>query len=185
MPSEEPIKDLTPVPPGAAPLRISAIPVLGAGPKARDWQPPVIPKRLHGGHASHCCPHDSTAAIADDLIPTGSIDHTIPRHTFWPHKGTEEWLEARFEMPCELSTVSVSWFDDSPHDGGCSPPNGWSLLHLDGADAWHAVNTAGAQGVATDRFDTATFKPVRRRALRREVKLREDGSAGVLDWRIC
>jgi Beta-L-arabinofuranosidase, GH127 catalytic domain/Beta-L-arabinofuranosidase, GH127 middle domain len=182
--SVEPIEDLTLIPLGAARLRISAFPVLGTGPEATDWQPPVTPKRLYEAHASHCCPNDSTAAIADDLIPTESNDHTIPRHTFWPHEGTKEWLEARFETPHEVSEVSVYWFDDSPHNGGCSPPNGWSLLYLDGAGAWQDVNTAGAHGVAADRFNTVTFQPVRTKALRLEVELREGRSAGVLEWQV-
>ncbi len=182
--SQEPIEELTLIPLGAARLRISAFPVIGTGPEARDWQPPLIPKRLYEAHASHCYPYDTTAALADDLLPADSNDHAIPRHTFWPHKGTEEWLEARFEGPREISESSVYWFDDSPHDGGCSPPRAWELLYLDETGVWRTIETVGAGGMATDRFNTVTFKPLRTTALRLQVTLREGRSAGVLEWRI-
>jgi len=45
------------------------------------------------------------------------------------------------------------------------------------------VNGSG-YGVAKDEFNETTFTPVETDALRMEIKLKEDFSAGILEWKI-
>ncbi len=182
--SSEPVEKLQLIPMGAARLRITAFPVIGARPEAHDWQPPTLPKRLYAARASHCYGGDSTQAVADDLVPETSNDQAIPRHTFWPHKGGDEWLEARFPAPRRVSAVSVYWFDDRSTGGECAVPAAWRLLYEDAQGTWKHVETRDELGVARDQFNRATFESVEAQALRLEVTLQRQFSAGVLEWRI-
>jgi hypothetical protein len=102
--------------------------------------------------------------------------------TWWPHKGGQEWLEGHFAEPRKVSSVDVYWFDDTGR-GGCRVPASWRLLYRAG-DRWTPVTAAGPFGVAKDRFNKVTFEPVTTKALRLEVELQPDASAGVLEWRV-
>ena len=56
---------------------------------------------------SHCYKGDSVAAINDRVEPQSSVDR--PRHSFWPHKGTTEWVEYSFDEPRKLSGTEIYW----------------------------------------------------------------------------
>jgi hypothetical protein len=179
--SDAPIEAIRLVPMGAARLRISAFPVAARdGEAGQRWTAP--PQPLYEAAASHCFGNDTTFALCDGRVPASSDDHTIPRHTFWDHRGTREWLEARFAAPRRVAEVAVYWFDDGPR-GGCRVPAAWRLLRRDG-ERWIPVEGASGFGTDRDRFNVATFAPLDTTALRIEVELREGFSAGVLEWRI-
>jgi DUF1680 family protein len=135
--------------------------------------------------ASHVYPADTLAALNDGGTPKSSKDHTIPRMTWWDHKGTDEWLAYRFEKPREVSEVGVYWFDDTGI-GRCRVPAEWRLLWQDGTE-WKLVKlTADSRyGTALDQFNRITFEPVLTRELKLEVRLRGDYSGGVLKWTIA
>ncbi|MCP5516314.1 MAG: glycoside hydrolase family 127 protein [Verrucomicrobiales bacterium] len=175
--SVEPVEEITLIPMGAARLRISAFPVIGSDKEAHTWETPVMPKV----RASHCHDGDSLAAVADEKSPASSDDHSIPRFTWWPRKGTAEWIEREFDTPQKVGKVGVYWFDDTGR-GGCRVPASWTLLHrVDGA--WKPVANDGGFGVAKDRFNEVTFAPVTTDALRIEVQLQPEMSGGILEWR--
>jgi len=46
-------------------------------------------------------------------VPKNSSDSSIPRFTWWDHRGTAEWLEYEFIKPRNSSGVEVYWFDDT------------------------------------------------------------------------
>jgi len=117
----------------------------------------------------------------DQFEPEGSDDAASYMH-WWPKKGTLEWLEYDFETPVGVSESSAYWFDDTGA-GECRVPASWRLLYKSGND-WLPVKITGPYGVAKDAWNTVKFAPVRTKALRLEVQLQKDWSAGVEEWKI-
>jgi hypothetical protein len=132
--------------------------------------------------ASHCHSADATLAANDNILPANSNDHSIPRMTWWSHRGTTEWIGMEFEKPHEFSKTEIYWFDDTGR-GSCRVPASWRLLYKDG-DQWRPVKASSDYGVAPDKFNTVTFDSVETTALRVEVQLQPDFSGGVLEWRL-
>ena len=181
--STEPLETVRLIPMGAARIRISAFPTVSTSPDAAQWSPPKLPQRLYDATASHTWGSDSVDAVADAIDPANSNDHAVARHTFWPRRGTTEWLQAGFDEPREASGVSVYWFDDRHSGGQCRVPASWRVLYRDG-DAWTPVATSDPFTTERDQFNTVTFEAVRTDALRLEIQLQPDYSAGVLEWAI-
>ncbi|MDR1924852.1 MAG: glycoside hydrolase family 127 protein, partial [Planctomycetaceae bacterium] len=132
--------------------------------------------------ASFCFPNDSTDAVIDGIEPKNSIDHTIPRLTFWNHKGTTEWLELNFGNKKKVSQCSVYWFDDTGK-GGCRVPKSWTLSYLDNNNKWQPVKTTETFGVEKDKYNTVKFDEVETRGLRMDIQLQDGFSGGVLEWK--
>jgi len=175
--SDEPVETITLIPMGCARLRISAFPTIGEGPDAHVWQEPPPPPL-----ASHVNPSDTVMALNDNLLPQNSNDHSIPRFTWWDHRGTAEWVQYDFEAPKRFSWSEVYWFDDTGV-GQCRVPASWRLLWREG-DTWRPVAGASEYGVKPDQFNRVTFDPVETTGLRLEVQLQDGLSGGILEWRV-
>jgi DUF1680 family protein len=130
--------------------------------------------------ASHCWRTDTLLALNDGVLPKSSADESIPRLTFWDHKGTKEWVEMEFESTRAVHAVRVYWFDDTGH-GGCRTPASARVLVRDG-ETWREV--AGSLPVLPDRWNPAEFPPATTGAVRIEVALRPGFSAGILEWQV-
>jgi hypothetical protein len=168
---------------GAARLRIAMFPVIGTGPDAHEWVAPSKPKPLlYKATASYCHEGDTLDALGDGLEPRTSNDHDIPRMTWWPHKGTKEWVQYDFAKPMKVSSVSVYWFDDSG-GGGCRVPASWKVLFRDG-EQWKEVTNEQTEPVAKDKYNKAAFEAVETTALRLEVQLKPEFSGGILEWQV-
>jgi DUF1680 family protein len=133
--------------------------------------------------ASHHFELDTLVALNDGLHPEASGDHAIPRHTFWPHVGGEEWLRYDFAAPTTIAAVRVYWFDDTGV-GRCRVPGRAQVEWLDASGAWQPVNAIVPLGVAKDAWNEQSFAPVATTALRLRIRLQSDGSAGVLEWEV-
>ena len=105
----EPEETITLIPLGAARLRISAFPVAGAGPDAHVWTTPTNSPIT----ASHCFESDTVEAVNDGIVPRNSADRENARFTWWPHRGTSEWLQWTFGKARAVGKVEVYWFDDT------------------------------------------------------------------------
>jgi hypothetical protein len=175
--SDEPTETVTLIPMGCARLRISAFPTIGTGPDAHEWIGPLEPIPAA---ASHCCEHDTITALSDKLLPQTSNDQGIPRFTWWPRKGTTEWVQYNFDKPQNISSAEVYWFDDTGA-GGCRTPKSWKLLYKDG-DNWKEVTNAANYGTEKDKFNKVSFSPIQTKSLRIEVQLQPNFSAGILEW---
>ena len=175
--STEPTETVTLIPMGCARLRISAFPVIGTGPDAHEWREPPPPPA-----ASWCNPGDSTRALNDGKLPASSDDESIPRFTWWDHKGTEEWVQYDLPAPRTVSRASVYWFDDTGK-GGCRVPASWSLRVRTG-DVWKPVANPGPYGIERDAFNAVTFDPVKTDAIRLQVQLQKGSSGGILEWTV-
>jgi hypothetical protein len=187
--SAELTETVTLIPMGAARLRVSAFPVIGDGPDARQWRknpppPPGPTAKQHGVQlsCSHCYSNDSVTALNDKQLPTNSNDHSIPRHTFWPRRGSKEWLQYEFEKPRRVSAVEVYWFDDTGR-GACRAPKSWRLLVRDGDD-WKPAASRGPFGTDVDKNNRVEIEPILTTGLRIEVQLQPNFSGGVLEWTV-
>ena len=140
-----------------------------------------MPKQLYKASASFCYHGDSVEAIADEILPKNSNDHSIARHTFWPHKGTSEWYEAEFNEPRTVQSVGAYWFDDTGR-GGCRVPESWKvLLQVDGQWEPAALLSGCGYETARDRLNRVRFEARKTAAVRVEVQLQEGFSGGVLE----
>ena len=175
----EQTETITLIPMGAARLRLSAFPVAGSGPDAHTWTSPTNSPIT----ASHCFESDTVTAVTDGLVPRNSNDHDIPRFTWWPNRGTSEWLQWSFGKARTVGKVEVYWFDDTG-SGQCRVPAECQLEYRVGA-AWKPVPSPAPFGVAKDGFNSVTFPALTTDALRLVVKLREGFSGGVLEWRVA
>jgi hypothetical protein len=135
--------------------------------------------------ASHKGERDSYEALSDNLDIAGSGQVSMPRFTWWPRKGSTEWVQYEFLQPAEVSAAEVYWFDDEWHGGGCRVPASWQVLYRDTGGAWKPVEAIGEPaGVKKDQFNKVAFQPVATRSLRLQAKLRDGYSAGILEWRV-
>ncbi len=134
--------------------------------------------------ASHCWQNDTLAALNDGVLPTSSNDESIPRLTFWDHRGTTEWVQYDFEKPTKLHSTSVFWFDDSGR-GSCRVPKSWRALSKDG-DTWKPLVLASGSsyGVARDALQKVEFEPRDVESLRIEIEQQDSFSSGILEWRV-
>jgi len=132
--------------------------------------------------SSHRCPRDSELALNDNILPKNSIDHDIPRFTWWDHRGTTEWVGYEFAKSKTLSKAEVYWFDDTGR-GQCRVPASWRLLWKDG-EQWKPVEATSPYGVEEDKFNRVTFEPIATTAIRLKVELQDGVSGGILEWRL-
>jgi len=126
--------------------------------------------------------YGSLDAIYDNAIPKNSDDQSIPKFTWWNHKGTTEWISVTFKKPKRISRVEVYWFDDTGH-GECRVPESWEVQYLDGEE-WRTVTDASKYGVEKDKFNQVTFDPIVTTSIRLVTKLQENVSSGILNLRM-
>ncbi len=175
-----PIKTVTLVPMGAARIRICSFPTVTPD-GGTVWIAPPKAKKPIPAKASHVFANDTVDALSDGLIPKDSNDLTIPRFTWWDHKGGVEWVE--YDLPATrlIDEAQVFWFDDRKTHGECRNPEYWRLLYWNGKQ-WVEVKPESGYGIDLDRFNVTTFAPVAAKSFRIEVKLRQGFSAGILEW---
>jgi hypothetical protein len=119
-------------------------------------------------------------AVNDLAVPSSSYDQSEGFFHWWPHKGTTEWVEYTLLRPTSISQASVYWYDDTGH-GEVRVPASWRVLVKDG-DVWKPVTASTPYSVEKDRLNTVHFNAVTTSAVRLEVTLQHDWSAGVLEW---
>ena len=123
------------------------------------------------------------SSINDRLVPKNESDRSVPYTHWWPKQGTTEWLGYEFLEQSTVQSCTVYWFDDGPW-GGCRVPKSWRILYLDAQGQWQPVS--GADHYPTDKGAACTvnFDPVSTKALRLEVVLPDDNSAGLFEWSV-
>ena len=121
-------------------------------------------------------------ALNDQMLPKNSNDQTIIFYHWWPLKDTTQWVQYDFEKPATVSTSTVYWFDDSPF-GDCRIPAGWRVLYKKD-DQWIPVKANGSYPVLKDAESTVSFDAVTTSALRMEITLPKDHSAGMMEWSV-
>ncbi|MBZ5622843.1 MAG: glycoside hydrolase family 127 protein [Acidobacteriia bacterium] len=119
--------------------------------------------------------------IKDGEVPSASNDHAA-YFDWYPARGNKESVEYAFEKPATVSECAVYWFDDTGQ-GSVRVPASWRLLYKDG-NGWKPVETSDAFGVAKDKFNRVTFKPVTTSGLRIDVSAQANVSVGIQKWTV-
>jgi hypothetical protein len=91
-------------------------------------------------------------------------------------------VQYEFAEPRRVTSVAVYWFDDTGV-GQCRVPAGCKLLYRDGTE-WRPVPGADSIGLELDKLNRVKFEPITTSALRLEVQLQEQFSAGILEWQV-
>lgn len=143
----------------------------------------VRPARDGTPSASQCHGSDTVDAINDGVIPKSSDDESIPRMTWWDHKGSGEWAQITWDAPREISYVEVYWWDERRIQRDCRVPASWSVQYLNSTGEWTPVEKASGFPTEPDRFNKTTFQSVKTEAIRIIVRLQDGWSGGILEAR--
>jgi len=119
-------------------------------------------------------------ALNDQYDPQNSNDHSMPYLHWWPKQNSTEYVQYDFDTVHTVSQSKVYWYDDKP-DGGCSIPAAYKLYYKkDGK--WVPVKNTTPYEIAKDKYNILNFEPVQTTALKLEVQLPVDNSAGIHEW---
>ncbi|MFZ0589316.1 MAG: glycoside hydrolase family 127 protein [Bryobacteraceae bacterium] len=117
--------------------------------------------------------------VARGEEPASSSDQNM-YFDWWPRKGTTEWIQYTFPGEAAVSECEVYWFDDNRQ---VRVPASWRILYKDGSE-WRPVENLQAYGSAKDTYNRVSFRPVKTDALRLELNLRSNYSAGIEVWQV-
>ncbi len=126
-------------------------------------------------------PRLNPGRINDGEEPSSSSDSSS-YFDWWPAKGATEWVEYSFGKTATVSQCEVYWFDDTGR-GEVRAPASWRILYKVG-DEWRPVENIEPYGVDKDRYNRTAFKPVTTSALRLEVTMQQNWSAGIQEWKV-
>jgi len=116
---------------------------------------------------------------ANSTLPTTTAGTETPQRRC----SEGEWIEMAFAKPSAVSESQIYWFDDTGH-GGVRVPKSWKLLYKDANGAWKPVETADPFGVERNKYNVVRFRPVTTSALRLELTMQPNVSAGVQEWKV-
>lgn len=118
--------------------------------------------------------------INDQLLPKNSADKTHATYHWWPRTGETHWIIYHFERPTLVTESEVYWLKDIPN-GGCNLPEKWKLYYQSG-EKWLEVITDSPYPLEENKLNKLVFQPVKTTALKLEVVLSKDYSAGLHEW---
>ena len=124
----------------------------------------------------------SPEVIKYQMRPASSMDPSCPQFTWWPLKGSTEWVRYEFAGEETVQKAEVYWFDDTG-TGECRIPVSWRILYYDGEE-WVPVENLTAYEIRKDGFNVVRFRPVKTAAMKLEVHLAEGFSAGLYTWNV-
>ena len=123
------------------------------------------------------------SAVSDGLVPKNKNDRSIPYYHWWPKKDATEWLV--YELPEEMFVKSstVYWFEDQPW-GGCGLPTSWKIYYKDEKGQWQPVTGVEQYPIIAGNPCTVNFNMISTKALKLEVKISPNLSAGLFEWSV-
>ncbi|ASU35660.1 glycoside hydrolase family 127 protein [Mucilaginibacter xinganensis] len=121
-------------------------------------------------------------ALNDQYDPQDSKDANMPYLHWWPKQNTAEFVQYDFDKPHTVSESKVYWFDDGPW-GGCRIPVSYKVYYKKG-DQWVPVKTTSPYVISKDAYNVLNFETVETTALKMEVQLPVDNSAGIHEWSV-
>jgi len=121
-------------------------------------------------------------ALNDQYDPQNSNDHSMPYLHWWPKQNSTEYVQYDFDTVHTVSQSKVYWYDDKP-DGGCAVPASYKLYYKKDGE-WAPVKNTTPYEIAKDKYNVLNFEPVQTTALKLEVQLPVDNSAGIHEWAV-
>ena len=121
-------------------------------------------------------------AVHDQDEPRSSKDASSGFFHWWPKKGTTEWIQYDLEKPA-TSPRSRSTGSTTRGPARSALPASWRILYREGDD-WKPVETATPTPSPWTASTASTFAPVTTGALRLEVSLQPQWSAGIQEWKV-
>ena len=128
-------------------------------------------------------PASSLSSINDRLVPKDGNDRSMPYYHWWPKKNCTEWIAYEFQKAATVQSATVYWFDDGPW-GGCRIPKAWRMFYKDANGQWQPVTGADKYPSVKGSACTVNFDPVSTTAVKMEIDLPEDNSAGLFEWSV-
>jgi hypothetical protein len=122
-------------------------------------------------------------SLNDRLVPKDASDRSIPYTHWWPKQGSTEWISYTFPEASTVQSSTVYWYDDQPWQG-CKVPDSWKLYYKDEKGEWQPVQHPDGYPVQKGAPCTVNFDPVKTTALKLEVKINKDKSAGIFEWSV-
>lgn len=119
-------------------------------------------------------------ALNDQYDPENSNDHSMPYLHWWPKQKSTEYVQFDFDTVHTVSQSKIYWYDDKP-DGGCAIPAAYKIYYKKD-NYWVAVKNTSSYDIAKDKYNILNFEPVQTTALKLEVQLPADNSAGIHEW---
>ena len=153
------------------------------------WLPTSPPAPVAGGletrarvTMSFANDNSQPRGINDGMVAKQSSDQPAANCHWWPHKGSDEWVQYTWTEPVTVSGARAFWFDDTGR-GECRLPAAWRIEFLDGGE-WRGVVAKGEYPIAGDKWCEVVFAPVKTAALRLALNLQPGWSAGVHEWQV-
>ncbi len=146
----------------------------------RPAEPPTLASQSKIGSSMRL---PSLSSINDRLVPKNGDDRSIPYTHWWPKQGSTEWISYTFPEAVTVQSSTVYWYDDQPWQG-CKVPDSWKLYYKDQTGNWQPVANPDGYPVAKGAPCTVNFDPVKTSAVKLEVVINKDKSAGVFEWSI-
>ncbi len=146
----------------------------------RPAEPPTLASQSKIGSSMRL---PSLSSICDRLVPKDGDDRSIPYTHWWPKQGSTEWISYTFPEAATVQSSTVYWFDDQPWQG-CKVPDSWKLYYMDAQGQWQPVQNPDGYPVAKGAPCTVNFDPVKTTAMKLEVVINRDKSAGVFEWSV-
>lgn len=123
------------------------------------------------------------SSLNDRLVPRDANDRSVPYTHWWPKQGSTEWLTYTFPQEATVQSSTVYWYDDQPWQG-CQVPDVWKLYYKDANGEWQEVRNPDAYPIQKGAPCTVNFDPVKTTAVKLEVKINKDKSAGIFEWSV-
>ena len=128
-------------------------------------------------------PAASLSAINDRLVPKDGTDRSMPYYHWWPKQNVTEWIAYEFPEASTVQSSTVYWYDDGPW-GGCRVPKAWRIYYKNSNGEWQPVTDADKYPTTKGSACTVNFNTVKTTAVKMEVDLPADNSAGLFEWSV-
>lgn len=134
---------------------------------------------------SYCSGENGTRVINslnDGLYPGDEREEdTYLNYDFWPHNNTLEWVQYDFAQTEQISKIGICWFDDAKRGAGCSTPKSWKILVQKESGEWVEPTNVSGYPIESEIMTYTTFDSIRAKAIRIELQLKENSSAGLYE----